>query len=673
MVKNQAVISTAVFLILIIFVFSSVALLTGRIQQEVPEASPGYADLSGFNFAQKLAYIPHTSFLYYRDELYTPEDFKLGLVKKEPIKRLGIGGRFDPGNFGTYRIVLKLPGKETYGISSYSAMYSQRLFINGTEYPAYGVPGKTAETTIPQTKHYTVYFTPDEAKAEIIIQFANHDHSDYGGIVSLYVGLQHKITERDAIAQQRIHILVGSTITIFLFFLGMFFFFRRRYAFLWFSLACLSICIRTLIIDEKVIMLLIPDLPWKFSIGLEYLMLIILLLAFLLYIRSMFQGALHKAVLLAFGAPCAVFAMAILLTPPIIYTRFILWFQLVAIPFGIYVAAALIYNVLRKKDNRHAEHVLIFIGAIVFIALSILDIQIHRSSGQSLALGLSQVGMIVLILVNMIALVLQFSRTEAELDKARMSEQEMQETNQLLDRMSRLKSDFLANISHEMRTPLTIMASYADLTSMQIRRDAMNESTLDNLATVKREAIRLAGMVEQLKEVAMEKERQLTLSDIEACSLLQQAVDFCEPICLKNKNRLSVCPEIGDFVLRVNAESIFQTLVNLIINANRHTKEGTILLKAESSGTEISKDFVKITVSDNGDGVDPVLMPNLFQRGVSGDGSSGLGLAICKEFIEEHGGEIWVESEKGKGTTISFTLPRRNGGAKDEKSEDTDS
>jgi signal transduction histidine kinase len=660
--KGSVIISTAAYLILVLFLFSSVTVLTGRLQQETPENAPGYADLSNFNFSEKLAYISHTSFLYYQNELYTPEDFKLGKATSEPYDFGAAKGRVDPGNYGTYSITLKLPDKGVYGLSSYSAMYSQRLFINGVEYPSNGVPGKTPETTIPQTKHYTVYFTPDEGKAEIVIQFANFSHADYGGIVPLYVGTQEKIMERDAIAQQRVHILVGSTITAFLFFLGMFFFFHKRYAFLWFSLSCFSIGLRMIIVNEKVIMLLIPDLPWKVSISLEYITLALLLFSFLLYINSMYRGAIHKAVLWIFGTLSSLFIAAVLLTPPIIYTGFILWFQFAAIPFGIYVAIALVHNVIRKKDNRHTEHVLIFIGAIVFITLSILDIQIYRSSGQSLAMGLSETGMMVFIFFNMLALDLQFSRTEAELDEARRREKEMQETNQLLDKMGQLKSDFMANISHEMRTPLTIMASYAGLTAMQLRRNATDEKTLDNLDTVKREAIRLAGMVEQLKEAALENERKLSQADVEAGFLLKQAVDFCRPICLKNKNQLSVASDSAEGILHINAESIFQTLINLITNANRHTKEGMIQLKVKGKANETNHDFMVITVSDDGEGISPELMPHLFQRGVSGDGSSGLGLAICKEIIEENGGEIWVEN-KCKGTTVSFTLPYSKGDA----------
>lgn len=657
-INRISILIASALLILALVAIAAMAMFTGRIGREVLKNGSGYGDLSSFNFDERIAGILHSSFVYYKSELYTPEDFAHGQVTGEPISLDGVVGRFDPGHFGTYRLTLDLPEGRTYGLSSYSAMYSQRLFINGSEVESTGVPGKTPETTIPKTRHYTVYFTPLSPKTEILIQFANFSHYDFGGIVPLFLGAQEKIMMRDAIAQQRVHLLVGVAVTASLFFLGMFFFFNKREAFLWFSLACLSIALRMLMLEEKTIMLLLPDLPWEIAIALEYLFLISLLYSFLLYVQSMFKGAIHRVAVWSYGALCALFALLVILLPPLTYTRFMLWFEYCSGLLGAYVVTVLITNVAKSQENRRPEHILILSGALSFILLSILQIEIHRSSGFTYGFGLGDVGMLVMIVVNMIALAVQFSRTEAELDLAREKEREMQETNLLLDRMSRLKSDFLANISHEMRTPLTVMASYAGLTAMQLQRGATNEKTLENLETIKRETIRLAGLVEGLKEVSLEKERQQTLEDVAPLSLLRKVVDFCQPICDKNKNKLTVRNYSGEVMVRVNPDSIFQTLLNLVINANRHTKEGSIVLSIQENHPHAGSDFVNITVEDNGTGIDPALIPKLFKRGVSEDSSSGLGLPICKEIIEEHGGRIWIESKKGEGTVVLFTLPK---------------
>lgn len=658
MQKKRAIFRTAVFLILVLIVLVPFTLST-YIGQETPQFLPGHIDLSGFDFSEKLAKIPYSSFLYYRGALYSPEDFETNRVRQTPESLADAKGRFNPGCYGTYRITLKLPDDMIYGLSSYSAMYSQRLFINNEEYPAFGLTGETGESSMPQTGHYTFYFTPGSGNTDILIQFSNFSHSDYGGIVPLFLGSQENIALRDARSQQRVHLLAGCTLTAAIFFAGMFLYFSRQYVFLWFSLACFAVTLRILIVNEKTIMLLFPGLPWNISIGGEYLSLILLLYAFLQYIHRMFPGALHRYALNIYTALCGVFTGIILFSAPLFYTRFILPFQIGTAAVGFYLLAALLWNIARNRDSRHAEHGLILTGATAFIVLSVWDIQTHRAGGFALGLGLAETGMLVMTFASMLALVLRFSRTENELNLARKKELEMQETNRFLDRMSRMKSDFLANISHEMRTPLAVMAGYAGLTSLQLQKGSIDDGTLQNLATIKREAIRLAELVEQIKDVSLEKDRRLSLQDIGAYAILNQTAEFCAPICAKNRNTLVVAADADKgLTLHVNAESIFQVLVNLVVNANRHTKEGSILLNAYAAE---SPGFAELFVIDNGSGLDAQVLPRLFERGFSGDGSSGLGLSICKEIIEEHGGSIRIESEPGKGVGVYFTLPCAKG------------
>ncbi len=670
MENNFTLIRIAALSILILLFLSAFSLFGRHIKQEVADASSGYVDLSGFDFNERLACVYHTSFLYYKNELYEPVDFESGNITTEPMVFDTNTRGFCPGTFGTYRITVKLSsGLQIYGISSYSAMYSQRLFIDGREYPAVGVLGKTVESSVPLSKHYTIYFTPDSDEVDIIIQFSNFVHYDNGGVLPVYIGTYNMISERNALAQQRIHILAGCAFTAFLFIGCMFFFFCRRYDLLWFSLICLCSGIRMLIMNEKTIMIIFPELSWTISIGLEYLALIVLLLSVLLYIHNMFEGALHKAIVWSFTFVCILYGAMVLVTKPFVYTRFLIWFEYYSAATGIYVMAALFHNVTTRKTNRQLEHVLLFIGILIYITLSIINIWIYPSSGHSLALRFTEMGMVVLIIINMLALVLRFSRTEAELDRARRSEKEMHEANLFLDRMSRLKSGFLANISHEMRTPLTVMSSYAGLTSIEIRHGSANDKTLCNLDVIKREASRLGNLVEKLKDYSVEKERMLTHTDTRAVSILNQALSFCGPICQKNKNEILINPDCEDISLYINPESIFQTLVNLIINANRHTTEGTILLDARTQSQDL---YAKLSVSDNGEGIDPILLPRVFEKGISLDGSSGLGLAICKEIVEDHRGKIWIESIQGKGTVVYFTLPVSKGAKKSETANNTD-
>lgn len=100
-----------------------------------------------------------------------------------------------------------------------------------------------------------------------------------------------------------------------------------------------------------------------------------------------------------------------------------------------------------------------------------------------------------------------------------------------------------------------------------------------------------------------------------------------------------------------NADLLAQVMANLIQNAAAYTHLGEVTLRAEKKGQE-----VLVTVKDTGDGISPELLPHVFERGVS-TGGTGFGLYLCKMVVESHGGRIWIESEPGNGTAVTFALP----------------
>jgi signal transduction histidine kinase len=113
--------------------------------------------------------------------------------------------------------------------------------------------------------------------------------------------------------------------------------------------------------------------------------------------------------------------------------------------------------------------------------------------------------------------------------------------------------------------------------------------------------------------------------------------------------------DIPDSLPKVNGDGdmLLQVMVNLLSNANRHTHNGRIAVIASE---QEKGDTVSVTVQDDGEGVLPELMPDLFTRGVS-EGGTGFGLSICKGVIEAHGGDISLKSAQGKGTSVTFILP----------------
>lgn len=234
-----------------------------------------------------------------------------------------------------------------------------------------------------------------------------------------------------------------------------------------------------------------------------------------------------------------------------------------------------------------------------------------------------------------------------------LQQRKLAEQNILLERAGQQKSALLADVSHEIRTPLAVMSGYAQRARKQITDGTVNEETLQGLFTIQLEAQRLAELAEQLIYTPAVSKHSAHSESVSIGDIVGQVAALMHPIISKNNNRLMLqsikdCPPVY-----ANAGMISQVLINLCMNANRHTANGDIVIAVSS----VKGDMAELTVSDNGDGINPAILPTVFERGVSGDGKSGLGLSICKEVIEGHGGEISIAANPGGGSVVTFSLP----------------
>ncbi len=230
--------------------------------------------------------------------------------------------------------------------------------------------------------------------------------------------------------------------------------------------------------------------------------------------------------------------------------------------------------------------------------------------------------------------------------------------NEMLDRLGdlfRSQQRFVADVSHEMRTPLTVIRGNVDLLR------AMRCADRESLDAISSEADRMTRLVSDL----------LLLSQADAGMLPMH----CEPVDLaplvtavaRSGNivadgRVSVQAFVtGELVVHGDSDRIKQVLLNLVENAIKHTPDGGAVRLA---GTSTDAGMVLLSVSDTGVGIPPEDAPHVFERFYRVDksrsraqGGAGLGLAIAKSIIEAHGGDIEVQSTVGVGTTFNVWLP----------------
>jgi signal transduction histidine kinase len=215
-----------------------------------------------------------------------------------------------------------------------------------------------------------------------------------------------------------------------------------------------------------------------------------------------------------------------------------------------------------------------------------------------------------------------------------------------------MKSEFLSNASHEMRTPLTVISVNVQ-TVMDILDDmdgaVKDPETEELLQSAQNEIMRLSRMVGgmlTLASVSENTERQ----ELDLSGLLQSGVETLRLNLDKRGNIIETAIE-KPLTVFGNADLLTQVLTNLLQNAGAHTENGTVTVSAKREGGEIT-----VTVRDTGTGIPPALLPRVFERGVS-TGGTGFGLYLCKTVIESHGGKVWIESGAGEGTAVYYTLP----------------
>jgi signal transduction histidine kinase len=237
---------------------------------------------------------------------------------------------------------------------------------------------------------------------------------------------------------------------------------------------------------------------------------------------------------------------------------------------------------------------------------------------------------------------------------------EIADKSRQLEAASRHKSEFLANMSHELRTPLNAVIGFSEVL-LQRMFGALNDKQDEYLKDIYASGHHLLSLINDI----------LDLSKIEAGRMELAPAPFHLPSALDNavtlvKERagrhgivlqLDIDPALGELV--GDERKIKQVLLNLLSNAVKFTPDGgRISLKAGQAGGA-----VEISVTDTGIGIAPDDRAAIFEefRQVGSDErrreGTGLGLTLAKKFIELHGGRIWVESELGRGSTFTFTLP----------------
>ncbi|BBI33286.1 sensor histidine kinase [Cohnella abietis] len=223
-----------------------------------------------------------------------------------------------------------------------------------------------------------------------------------------------------------------------------------------------------------------------------------------------------------------------------------------------------------------------------------------------------------------------------------------------LDRYNEVQKQFFQNASHELKTPLTSIAGYAEGI-----RDGIfeGESALKGLDIILSESGRLKNIVMEMTLLAkLDSEQDIfQMNEVNVEELLKETHERINPMLIKKGLSLHIRygeKNLGHWTIRADKDKLSQALLNVVSNATRHANHEIII------EVSVVKQRMNITVADDGAGIPHDLLPHLFHRFVKGkDGDTGLGLAISRAIVERCKGHITASNKEGSGAVISMGFP----------------
>jgi signal transduction histidine kinase len=250
-----------------------------------------------------------------------------------------------------------------------------------------------------------------------------------------------------------------------------------------------------------------------------------------------------------------------------------------------------------------------------------------------------------------------------ELEKALLSaNEELSRANEKLKQQERERREFLRNLSHDLRAPMTALSSTIGL--LREKKDMDETERMELLSLMDRRLKNLKSMLDEIFLLGQmdNPEQVLEVETIDAGMLLEEFFYSCEADVKFSERELSLkLPKDFSCMVCVDPQRIVRVLDNLFSNALRYSRAGDLIELSAKEETE----KLLISVRDTGVGILPEDLPHVFERSfradasrTPGDGGHGLGLAIARSIMERHGGTIWCESKPGVGSTFFLELPK---------------
>lgn len=622
---------------------------------DYPNAKEGVLDLRGIELLDDMALTLDGEWTFYKGQLINPKstDEQLSSLVQTGIAVPGdwkeeLSNEDDsPFGYGTYhlRILLNESEKEQYRFYFNDIRTDAVVFVNGEKVAEMGHLDVEKNKVTSYFHPFEVLVESDQGEMDLMIHVSNYKAMKRAGIVkSIQFGTDVAVKK----AQMMSFFMQFMTVVILLlhgiYTLIIFLVFVRKKEVLFLVFAFLFAMISILVDDDKILLYFYPTISfgwWVKLINLSYASSVFFVL---LFFKSLWEEYGVKRTLLphAFKALIIVYSLLIVCTF-MDYQRLVSYLLMGVLLFIPIVIPPVLFKMV---STGRSGSVYLLLATVSLASSAVWGIVEARYIDE---LPYYPFDMIIAVIFFAVFWFKHFFQAR----------EESKELTEKLQRADKRKDDFLANTSHELRNPLhgimnitqTIYESEKNLTDE-------NKENLQVLMTVSR---RMSMVLNDLLDIEKLKEKGIHLKKekVNLSAVVSGVFDMLHFMKEGKSIRLINKVSNASFLVEADENRLFQILFNLIHNAVKYSDEGDIIVSAETK-----KGWAMIQIQDHGIGMDSETIKSIFQPYEQADssmtaiaGGIGLGLSICKELVELHGGTLSIESFEGKGSTFTFTLP----------------